>query len=176
MTMILMGRPLLAMVASSGMRHLESAVAADGEDQLIGARHLRADRRGQAEAHGAEAAGVDPEARFVEAAELRGPHLVLADVAGDDGLAAGEAIDFGHQVLRLDFGIAAWVCRSGARPSMRGSAATRRGGRRCAWRSGCRSLLQELGELGEHALHVADDGHFGSRGSCRFRRDRCPRG
>ena len=61
---------------------------------------------GQAEAHGAEAAGVDPEAGFVEAAELGGPHLVLADVAGDDGFAAGEAVDFGHQVLRLDFGIA----------------------------------------------------------------------
>ena len=86
-----------------GDRHLEAAVAADGEDQLIGTGHLRADGGGKAEAHGAESAGVDPEARLVEADQLRGPHLVLADVGSDDGLAAGEAVDFVHQVLRLDF-------------------------------------------------------------------------
>src|ERR1019366_7751572 len=34
------------------------------------------------------------------------PHLVLADVAGDDGVAGGEAVDFGHKVLGFDFGIA----------------------------------------------------------------------
>ena len=68
---------------------------------------------GQAEAHGAEAAGVDPEARLVEADELRGPHLVLADVAGDDGFAAGEAVDFGHQMLRLDLGVGLVGGRSG---------------------------------------------------------------
>ena len=77
-----------------GDGHLEAAVAHDGEDQLVGTRELRADGRGQAEAHGAEAAGVDPQARLVEADELRGPHLVLADVGGDDGLAAGEPVDF----------------------------------------------------------------------------------
>ena len=89
-----------------GDGHLEAAIAADGEDELVGARELRADGGGQAEAHGAESAGVDPEAGLVEAAELRGPHLVLADVAGDDGFAAGEAVDLGHQVLGFDFGIA----------------------------------------------------------------------
>ena len=104
MTMILMGRPWLAMVASSGMRHLEAAVAADGEDQLVGMRELRADGGGQAEAHRAEAAGGEPQARLVEADELRGPHLVLADVGGDDGLAAGDAVDLAHEVLRLDLG------------------------------------------------------------------------
>ena len=59
-------------------------------------------RRRQAEAHRAETAGVEPQTRMVEADQLRGPHLVLADVAGDDGFAAGEPVDFGHQVLRLD--------------------------------------------------------------------------
>ena len=102
MTMILTGRPWLAMVASSGIDIWKPPSPHDGEDQLVGAGELRADGGGQAEAHRAEAAGVEPQARFVEADELRGPHLVLADVGGDDGLAAGEAVDLGHQVLRLD--------------------------------------------------------------------------
>ena len=63
-----------------GQRHLETAIAADRDHELIGTRHLGADRGRNAEAHGAEAARVDPEARFVEANELRGPHLVLAHV------------------------------------------------------------------------------------------------
>ena len=81
MTMILMGRPWLAMVASSGMDIWKPPSPTDGEDQLIGTGELRADGGGKAEAHGAESAGVDPETRFVEADELRGPHLVLADIA-----------------------------------------------------------------------------------------------
>ena len=76
--------------------HLEAAIAADGEHEFIGAGHLSAERGGEPEAHGAESAGVDPEMRLVEADQLRGPHLVLADVGGDDGLAAGEPIDFVH--------------------------------------------------------------------------------
>ena len=130
MTMILTGRPWLAMVASSGMDIWKPPSPTDGEDQLVGAGELRADGGGQAEAHGAEAAGVEPQARLVEADELGGPHLVLADVGGDDGLAAGEAVDLGHQVLRLDLGVAGGACRRGAPPSTRGSGATRRGGRR----------------------------------------------
>ena len=39
-----------------------------------------AHRRREAEAHRAEAAGVDPAARLGEVEVLRGPHLVLADV------------------------------------------------------------------------------------------------
>ena len=33
---------------------------------------------------------------------LRGPHLVLAHAGGDDGFAAGDAIDFLEHVVRLD--------------------------------------------------------------------------
>jgi len=36
------------------------------------------------------------------------PHLVLADVGGDDGRSAGEAIDFRHQMLRLDLARRWW--------------------------------------------------------------------
>ena len=39
---------------------------------------------------------------MIERDQLRGPHLMLADVAADDGFAAREAVDLGHQVLRLD--------------------------------------------------------------------------
>src|ERR1035441_3992375 len=42
--------------------HLETAIAADGEDELIRAGELGADGGRKSEAHGAEAAGVDPEA------------------------------------------------------------------------------------------------------------------
>ncbi len=44
--------------------HLEAAVAADGEDRLIGMREGCADGGRQSEAHGAEAAGGKPEARI----------------------------------------------------------------------------------------------------------------
>ena len=39
---------------------------------------------------------------MIEADELRGPHLMLADVARDNRFAARQAVDFRHQVLRLD--------------------------------------------------------------------------
>ena len=50
-----------------GQRHLETAVARNGEDQLIGVGDLRTHGGGHAEAHGTEAAGVNPEARLIEA-------------------------------------------------------------------------------------------------------------
>ena len=54
----------------------------------VGIGELHAHRVRQADAHRAEAAGVDPAARLVEAVVLRRPHLVLADVGGDVGVAA----------------------------------------------------------------------------------------
>ena len=90
-----------------GNRHLEAAIADNGKHELVGPRKLCADRGRQTKAHGAQSAGIDPQPRLVESDQLRGPHLVLAYVAGHNGLAAGEAVDFGHQVLRLD------LCRRG---------------------------------------------------------------
>ncbi len=53
----------------------------------FGMRHLRADGRRQAIAHGAEAPGGHPAVRVLEVIELGGPHLVLADLGGDVGVA-----------------------------------------------------------------------------------------
>ena len=89
--MILMGRRVVRDGCELRDRHLETAVAADGKHQLVGPGELRTDRGRQAEAHGAEAAGVEPETGLIESDELRGPHLVLADVGRYEGLAARKA-------------------------------------------------------------------------------------
>src|ERR1017187_3332114 len=145
-----------------GDGHLETAIAADGEDELIGAGELGADGGRKSKAHGAEAAGIDPEAGFVEAAELGGPHLMLADVAGDDGVAGGEAVDFGHEVLGLDFGVAGGgvvgvLVLPGADLMPPGAAG---GAARGIGFGG--SFGEELGEFDEDAFDVADDGDVGS--------------
>ena len=119
MTMILIGQAVAGDGGQLGDGHLEAAVADDREDQLVGPGELRADGRGQSEAHRAQAAGVDPQARLVEADELRGPHLVLADVGGDDGFAAREPVDFRHQVLRLDLAVGEGRLSADAAPSTR---------------------------------------------------------
>src|SRR5262245_12085189 len=143
-------------------RHLEAAIAHDREDQLVRAGELRPDRGGESEAHRAEPAGVDPEARLVETNELSGPHLMLSDVRGDDRAAAREAVDLAHQVLRLDF-------RVGSRNFERvlglpladlvPPGAARRA--KCfGYRLG--GLFQKLDELAEDALDVSHDRDIGS--------------
>jgi hypothetical protein len=66
---------------------------------LVRAGELRADGRRETEAHGAGAAGGEPVVGFVVLVKLRRPHLVLADVGGDDRLAAGELIEFVDHLL-----------------------------------------------------------------------------
>jgi hypothetical protein len=63
---------------------------------------LRAERGRQPEAHRAQSTGVEPQARLVEPDQLRAPHLVLSHVGANDGLAARETVDLGHQMLRPD--------------------------------------------------------------------------
>ena len=105
--------------------HLHRAVAGDADDLLVGAADLRAHRRGQAEAHRAQAAAVDPAARPVEVEVLRRPHLVLADVGGDDRVAARRLVDRLDHALRADLGVGASPrSAAGACPASRGSAAT----------------------------------------------------
>src|SRR5690606_39740208 len=67
--------------------HLNRTLARDDGDLRIGVGHLRTHRIGQPYAHGAEATGIQPAARRIELVVLRGPHLVLAHVGGDDGAA-----------------------------------------------------------------------------------------
>src|SRR5919112_3353090 len=64
--------------------HLEAAVAVDGPHGAVGHPGLGAHRGGHGEAHGAQAAGVDPGVRPLVVDELRGPHLVLPDAGGKD--------------------------------------------------------------------------------------------
>src|SRR5581483_8818920 len=66
--------------------HQQAAVAGETDNRPLGARERRADRRRQAEAHGAETAGGEPLARLFERIGLRRPHLVLPHVGGDDGV------------------------------------------------------------------------------------------
>src|ERR1700689_2598860 len=82
--------------------HLHRAVAGDAAHQVLGAGHGRAHRGGQAEAHRAQAPRVDPAPRRGEVVVLRRPHLVLADVADDDRLAARRLVQRLDHVLRLD--------------------------------------------------------------------------
>ena len=141
--------------------HLEPAVAHDGENQLVGTRELRADSRRDSEPHGAETAGTEPETRLVEPDKLRRPHLVLPHVGSDDGLAAGEPVDLGHQVLRLDLGIGRRRLERMllfplpyAMPPGPPGGAERFVGSALA-------LRQQLVQLDEDAFDIAHDGHVG---------------
>ena len=156
--MILIGRRMIGDGGQFRNRHLESAVADDREHQLVGPRELRADGRRQAEAHGAEAAGIDPQPRAIEADELRRPHLVLADVGGDDGVAAREPVDFAHQVLRLDLAGRDFRCQRMLGLPLSNLLPPRARARRVLFAALRRRLLQNLVELLQNALHVAHDG------------------
>ena len=89
-----------AAVASSAHRHLEAAVADDRPDLLVGLRELRADGGREAVAHRAGAARRQPVAVLGGAAELRRPHLVLADVGGEDAVAPAQRVEPIEHVLR----------------------------------------------------------------------------
>ena len=82
--------------------HADAGVAVDVDHEPVAVGELRADRRRQAEAHGAHAARGEPQPRLAEVEVLRGPHLVLADAGGDDGLALRVAVDLLDHVVRLD--------------------------------------------------------------------------
>ena len=82
--------------------HLEAAVAVDGPDHAVGPADLGADGRRDREAHGAEAAGVDPGVGVAERPVLAGPHLVLADAAGDDAVLGGGVAQRLEDHLRLE--------------------------------------------------------------------------
>src|SRR6516165_12356396 len=65
--------------------------------------NLDTDRRRQAISHRAEAARSHPMVRLVELEELRGPHLMLADLGGDVHVVlAGQRIKPLDRILRLD--------------------------------------------------------------------------
>ncbi len=81
--------------------HDEGGIAVDVDHQFAGAADLRADGGGDAVAHGAQAAGGDHAAGLGPADELGGPHLVLADAGGEDGLALRDLVDRFDDGLRF---------------------------------------------------------------------------
>ena len=85
--------------------HLEAAVAGDVDNGAVRAGDLGANGGGKAVAHGAEAARGDEVAGLHEVVKLRGPHLVLAHLSGDDGVARRDLINLLADVLRQEFAI-----------------------------------------------------------------------
>ena len=83
-----------------GQGHLEAAVADHGPHRLVRTAQLGADGGREAEAHGAGAARRQPVVVLGREQELRGPHLVLAHVGDDDGVAAAQLVQAIEDVLR----------------------------------------------------------------------------
>jgi len=117
-------------------------------------RKLHAHRRREAKAHGAEPARVDPAPRLVEFVELRRPHLVLADVGSDKGVALGDPVELLDHELRLDERARALVLEAvAAAPQLDlRPPALERGLVRFS-----PGRLQLLDEFLQHFAHVADD-------------------
>ena len=74
--------------------HQEGTIAIDVDDLFVGATDLGTDGGGESVAHGTEAGGGDELAGMPVFVPLTGPHLVLADAGGDDGVALGEFVKF----------------------------------------------------------------------------------
>ena len=85
--------------------HQHGCLAGDVDHQRLGMCHLHAHRRRQAVAHRAETTTGHPMVRLLEVEMLRGPHLMLADLGGDEDLLANRPRQFIEpldSVLRLD--------------------------------------------------------------------------
>ena len=82
--------------------HLDRRLTGHADDRRSRIDELDAHRCRQAESHRAETTRIDPAPRLVELVILRDPHLVLADVGRDEGVALGQLVELLHDVLRLD--------------------------------------------------------------------------
>ena len=67
-----------------------------------GKRELDAEGGRQSETHGAEPAGINPTPWLVEGVELGRPHLMLADIRSDVGIAMGHFVELLQHVLGFD--------------------------------------------------------------------------
>ena len=86
--------------------HLDRGFAGDVDHQRAGIAQLRADRSGQAIAHRPQSTRSQPFVRAEEREILGRPHLVLADLGGDDRITvAGQGIQPLDRILRRDFGL-----------------------------------------------------------------------
>jgi hypothetical protein len=100
MTATLIGMPSMAQVASSWLVIWKQPSPSMAQTHGVGPAHLGAHRRRHREAHGAQAAGVEPAARLLVGDELRGPHLVLAHPGDVHGVRAGDLPEPLDDVLR----------------------------------------------------------------------------
>src|SRR3569832_1669719 len=136
--------------------HLDAALARDTGDGGVGGRELHAHRGGQAEAHGAEAARVDPAARLVKLVVLRGPHLVLTDVRCHEGVAVGDLVQLLEHVLRLD-DLARAVVLEAVHAAPFADLPPPRRERLLVWLA--LGGLHEADHVVQHHVDRADDGH-----------------
>ena len=79
--------------------HLDGTVTGDVDYMFVRKGHLCADGCRQTESHGAESSGGDESPRQIEFVELGSPHLILADLGGDDGISSGQFIQFFDDIL-----------------------------------------------------------------------------
>jgi hypothetical protein len=150
-TVLLAGRQLLDV-------HLDRTLAGDAGNRHIRIGHQDAHAVRQADAHGAQTAGVDPAARLVELVVLGGKHLVLADVRGDEGIAPGHFVELLDHVLRHDQ-VSDPACSAGCRGARHSSICFHQS----AQRSGSalkRHAGSQLEHFVQHVGDVADDGHI----------------
>ena len=82
--------------------HKKRTVAVDIDDFTVGTGDFSTHGSGIAVSHGAKTGGGQETAGIMKVIELAGPHLVLADPGGDDGLPLGELAEFLDDLLRHD--------------------------------------------------------------------------
>ena len=123
---------------------------------LPGIAELRADRGGQAIAHRAEPARGQPAVRRLEVEMLRRPHLVLADLGGDDRHRRAGSASYSRSIARCGMISVVAVGKSrllrARQPSIR---ATIRRDRACGWRCASRRAIISLEHVGRHRRRSA---------------------
>ena len=120
-----------------------------------GAGDLGADGGGKAVTHGAEAARGDEVTGLHEVVKLGGPHLVLPNLGGDDGVAVGDLVYLLADVLRHEFAIRVLLVRQREIPLPRRDLCQPRGVRRIPIFA--LHGPQLLDQAQQAHLHVTDD-------------------
>jgi hypothetical protein len=82
--------------------HLKAAVSGNAKNRGVGTAHLGPQGCGKAKAHGTQASGGDQAAGVLKLIIEGGPHLMLAHLGGDDGLALCLAADLLDDFLGFD--------------------------------------------------------------------------
>ena len=138
--------------------HLHRAVAGDAADHGFRIGKLGPHGGGNAKAHGAETAGVDPLTRLGKRVVEGGKHLVLADVGGDKRLPFGHLVESLDDLLRLDQGGMGLVGQAVAGAPLVDLLPPVRQRLLVVVKA---ALADHFQHLFQHGFHRADDGHMG---------------